>query len=99
MSDLFGNHIVGFPTRQLIFSYRGCHVSRMYHVANRTFFFLFLSHLLIAGCDTGVQISIRSFVCPSTFTSKFSFLDIRELAESLKPCIVIFPDIPFKHAP
>ena len=47
---------------------------------------LFLSHLLIAGCDIGVQISIRPYVCsfdcsfvhPSTFTSKFSFLDIRD---------------------
>ena len=37
----------------------------------------FLSHLLIAGCDIGVQISVRpyvrssvrSFVRPSTFTS------------------------------
>ena len=57
------------------------------------FFFLFiyfLSHLLIAGCDIGVQISvrpfvgssIRSFVRPSTFTSKFGFLDIRDSCES-----------------
>ena len=50
------------------------------------FYVLFLSHLLIAGCDIGVQISVRpyvrssvrSFVRPSTFTSKFSFLDIRD---------------------
>ena len=54
----------------------------------------FLSHLLIAGCDIGVQISVRpsvrsfvrpsvrSFVRPSTFTSKFSFLDIRDSCES-----------------
>ena len=31
--------------------------------------FIFLSHLLIAGCDIGVQISVRlfvrAFVCPS----------------------------------
>ena len=50
---------------------------------------MFLSHLFIAGCDIGVQISVRpsvrSSVCPSTFTSKFGFL-----AESLKPCIVDF---------
>ena len=52
--------------------------------------FVFLLHLLIAGCDIGVQISVRSFVrpfvrpfvCPSTFTSKFSFLDIRDSCES-----------------
>ena len=55
---------------------------------------LLLSHLLIAGCDIGVQISVRtfvrssvrssvrSFVRPSTFTSKFSFLDIRDSCES-----------------
>ena len=57
-----------------------------------TVFFLkcFLSHLLIAGCDIGVQISVRpyvrpfvrSLVRPSTFTSKFSFLDIRDSCES-----------------
>ena len=28
-------------------------------------FLCFLSHLLIAGCDIGVQISVRSFVRPS----------------------------------
>ena len=66
----------------------------------------FLSHLLIAGCDIGVQISVRPFVCscvrsfvrPSTFTSKFGF-STSEVAVSLKACIVIVPDIPFKHAP
>ena len=49
-----------------------------------------LSHLLLAGCDIGVQISVRpfvrafgrSFVRPSTFTSKFGFLDIRDSCES-----------------
>ena len=52
--------------------------------------FLLLSHLLIAGCDIGVHISVRpfvrpsvcSFVRPSTFTSKFGFLDIRDSCES-----------------
>ena len=42
----------------------------------------FLSHLLIAGCDIGVQISVRPFVRPSTFTSKFGFLDIRDSCET-----------------
>ena len=45
----------------------------------------FLSHLLIAGSDIGVQISVRafgrSFVRPSTFTSKFGFLNIRDSCE------------------
>ena len=52
--------------------------------------YLFLSHLLIAGCDIGVQISVRPyvrsfvrpFVRPSTFTSKFSFLYIRNSCKS-----------------
>ena len=42
----------------------------------------FLSHLLIAGCDIGVQISVRPSVLPfvpsSTFTSKLGFLYISE---------------------
>ena len=46
----------------------------------------FLSHLLIAGCDIGVQISVRLFVRasvrPSTFMSKFGFLDINDSCES-----------------
>ena len=49
----------------------------------------FLSHLLIAGCDIGVQIcvrpsvrpSVRSSVRPSTFTSKFGFLYISDSKE------------------
>ena len=49
-----------------------------------------LSHLLIAGCDKGVQISVRPSVRPfvrpsvrpSTFTSKLSFLDISDSCES-----------------
>ena len=51
---------------------------------------LFLWRLLIAGCDIGVQISVRpyvrAFVRPfvhlSTFTLKFSFLDISDSCES-----------------
>ena len=58
-----------------------------YYICRKLFF---LSHLLIAGCDIGVQISVRpsvrsfvpSFVRPSTFTSKFSFLDISDSCES-----------------
>ena len=50
------------------------------------FLLWFLSHLLIAGCDIGVQISVHPFVRPSvhpsTFTSKFGFLDIRDSCES-----------------
>ena len=40
----------------------------------------------IGVCDIGVQISVRpsvrSFVRPSTFTSKFGFLDINDSCES-----------------
>ena len=49
-----------------------------------------LLHLLIAGCDIGVEISVRPFVHssirpsvrPSTVTSKFGFLNIRGCCES-----------------
>ena len=65
----------------------------------------FLSHLLIAGCDIGVQISVRPSV--RSFIRSFVRQHLRrslvfstsEIAASLKPCIVIVPDIPFKHAP
>ena len=65
----------------------------------------FLSHLLIAGCDIGVQISVRPYV--RSFVRSFVRQHLRrslvfstsEIAASLKPCIVIVPDIPFKHAP
>ena len=68
-------------------------------------FIFFLSHLLIAGCDIGVQISVRPYVRP--FVRPFVRQHLRrslvfstsEIAASLKPCIVIVPDIPFKHAP
>ena len=56
------------------------------HVVELLYCKSFLSHLLIAGCDIGVQISVRPFVRPfvrpSTFTSKFSFLDISDSCES-----------------
>ena len=66
---------------------------------------LLLSHLLIAGCDIGVQISVRPSV--RSFVRSFVRQHLRrslvfstsEIAASLKPCIVIVPDIPFKHAP
>ena len=67
--------------------------------------FLFLSHLLMAGCDIGVQISVRPYVRP--FVRPFARQHLRRslvfstsvIAASLKPCIVIVLDIPFKHAP
>ena len=44
---------------------------------------MFLSHLLIAGCDIGVQFSVN----PSTaVTINFS---VPMIAEFMKPCIVI----------
>ena len=69
----------------------------------------FLSHLLIAGCDIGVQISVRPFVRPSVrafvrpsvrqHLRRSLVFSTSEMAASLKPCIVIVPDIPFKHTP
>ena len=155
---LAGSHQAPFPTPYLNNPSHAHHWHWTAHHQWKTFPLssTFLSHLLIAGCDIGVQISVRPyvrsfvrpFVCPSTFTSKFSFLDIRdscesetlhsncpwhtlqartltrcpwpifhgphwlwkflrrslvfspsEIAASLKPCIVIVLDIPFKHAP
>ena len=64
-----------------------------------------LLHLLIAGCDIGVQISVRPFVrpCVRSFVRQHLRRSLvfttSEIAASLKPCIVIVPDIPFKHAP
>ena len=61
---------------------------------------LFLSHLLIAGCDIGVQISVHLFVRPSVniYVEVFAFSAL-VIAVTVKPCIVIVLDIPFKHAP
>ena len=66
-----------------------------------SFFCVFLSHLLIAGCDIGVQISVRPFVRPFVrqHLRRSLVFSTSEIAASLKPCIVIVPDIPFKHAP
>ena len=61
----------------------------------------FLLHLLIAGCDIGVQISVHSFVRPSVHQHlrRSLVFSTSVIAASLKPCIVIALDIPFKHAP
>ena len=72
---------------------------------SRTSILLLLSHLLIAGCDIGVQISVRTYVRSSV--RSFACQHLRRslvfstsvIAASLKPCIVIVLDIPFKHTP
>ena len=56
-----------------------------------------LSYLLIAGCDIGVQISVRPSVRQHLRRSLVFSTSV--IAASLKPCIVIVLDIPFKHAP
>ena len=53
----------------------------------------FYRTLLIAGCDIGVQSSVRQHLRRSLVFSK----SVR--AWSVKPCIVIVLNIPFKHAP
>ena len=66
----------------------------------------FLSHLLIARCDIGVQLSVRPFVhlfvllpiCPSTIHVKVLY-SVAVIAWSMKPCIVITLDNLFKQAP
>ena len=68
-------------------------------IGKNSIFLMFLSHLLIAGSHrspnlrSSVRTSVsqhlhRSFVYPTS-----------EIAASVKPCIVIVLDIPFKHAP
>ena len=61
---------------------------------------VFLSHLLVKGCDTGVRISIRSSVRLSKFTSSLAFkrISLSVVAASVKHCIIIVLDIHFKHA-
>ena len=70
----------------------------------------FLSHLLLARCDIGVQLSVRSFVRsfvrpsvrPSTICvesgNKLHFF-AAVVAVRMKPCIVIVLDTLFKQAP
>ena len=59
----------------------------------------------IAPCYIGVQISVRPSVRPCVRSSVRQHLrrslvfSTSEIAASLKPCIVIVLDLPFKHAP
>ena len=63
----------------------------------------FLSHLLIARCDIGVQLSVRSsvrsFVRPSVHNLCQGAYSVAVIAGSMKPCIVITLDTHFKKAP
>ena len=59
----------------------------------------FLSHLLIARCDIGVQLSVRSFVRPSVHNLSQGAYSVAVIAGSMKPCIVITLDTHFKKAP
>ena len=84
-----------FATRPIPGSFPGSGTVR------HDFIIQFLSHLLIAGCDIGVQISVRPCVRSSVrqhLRRSLVFLT-SEIAASLKPCIVIVPDISFKQAP
>ena len=67
----------------------------------------FLSHLLIARCDIGVQLSVRSFVDsfvrlsvrPSVHNLCQGAYSVAVIAGSMKRCIVITLDTHFKKAP
>ena len=61
--------------------------------------FLFLSHLLIARCDIGVQLSVRSLVRSSVHNLCQGAYSVAVIAGSMKPCIVITLDTHFKKAP
>ena len=56
-----------------------------------------LYQLLIAGCDIGVQISVRPSVRQHLRRSLVFPTSV--IAASMKPCILIVLDIAFKHAP
>ena len=66
-----------------------------------------LSHLLIARCDIGVQLSVgssirsfvRSFVRPSVHNLCQGAYSVAVIAGIMKPCIVITLDTHFKKAP
>ena len=62
-------------------------------------FYHFLSHLLIARCDIGVQLSVCSFVRPSVHNLCQGAYSVAVIAGSMKPCIVITLDTHFKKAP
>ena len=61
---------------------------------------IFLSHLLIAGCNIAVQLSVFLSLHPSVHqglsTINFS---VPMIARIMKPCIVIVLDILYKLAP
>ena len=62
----------------------------------------FLSHLLIARCDIGVQLSVHPSVCsfvPSVHNLCQGAYSVAVIAGSMKPCIVITLDTHFKKAP
>ena len=101
------SHLLQISTSVLVKFYRSLQYIK--HLKIMIMAYSFLSHLLIAGCDIGVQISVRPYVRSSVRSSVRSFVrqhlrrslvfSTSEIAASLKPCIVIVPDIPLKHAP
>ena len=60
---------------------------------------LFLSHLLIARYDIGVQLSVRSSARPSVHNLCQVAYSVAVIAGSMKPCIVNTLDTHFKKAP
>ena len=82
------------------------HKNELYRVSKKndaTFnWYLFLLHLLIARCDIGVQLSVRSsvrlFVRPSVHNLCQGAYSVAVIAGSMKPCIVITLDTHFKKA-
>ena len=58
---------------------------------------MFLSPLLVAGCDIGDQVYVCLSICLSTISIKVCF-STAVIASSDKPCIVIVLDILYEHA-
>ena len=69
------------------------------------FIFIAPAHSRVRYRSPNLRLFVRQSVRPSTFTLKFDIyvevfvFSASEIAVTVKPCIVIVLDIPFKHAP
>ena len=57
---------------------------------------LLLSHLLLAGCDIGLHVSVLSSAHLSTINIKLHFCTA-VIGGTVKPCIIIVLGVFFKH--
>ena len=69
-----------FGTFILAFSFHGNAVFLFRE--NTVAYYIFLSHLLVAGCDIGVRFSVRPSVPASVRPSVNIYVDVRHLCQS-----------------